>query len=679
MCLVVKATSMLYRSYQKKTGRYNKILDLFEQGNEVEAIDAYIKNSGNISTSFFIKSQKDNIERALKIYKAAKENNALNLYSIVELLRLFQNRNELDKAEYLFDEFFKKLHEMESEQILQIFPSNWKTVIACLCERKRIRDLIEFMDILEKYQVTLHDSFYTLVLTYCVNEEWFELGKKIHDRLLRNGEINIILKNCLIIMYGKCGYLDESIKIFNSIEESEKHADTLTAMISIYGEHAKGEEALRLFSKIQEQGMKLNEITITSVLKACYKSNLIDTADEIFFSMQSKFGIKPNAHHYNCLLVACTNYKLLSLGKKIHQHLLDAKISQDIILKTNLATMYANCGCLEEAAQIFDNIEKFKRSLNVWTTMLAGYTKDGKGEEALKIINEMLEQGLNPDKKLVTNTLKLCCRPNTISNAVEMLFSIESKFGLELNVHHYNCLLITCAEYRLFSLGKRIHKHLLEKNQKADIIFLAHLINLYGGCGFLDEAVKLFNNTQTSERDNIAWTAMIRIYGKFGKGNEALRLFQQTQEEGLKIENSTLTCVLRACAPSKLVNECLEIFRNMVTRYGIKPDLIHCNSIVYVLAKAGLLKEAEGFILNSMKAFQLEPDVITWKNLLTGCRIYLDVDRAEIVSQIILCMNPGDTNVFEALLTIYKKSGNTIKEKQLLTLMKEKGIKRINL
>jgi pentatricopeptide repeat protein len=311
--------------------------------------------------------------------------------------------------------------------------------------------------------------------------------------------------------------------------------------------------------------------------------------------------------------------------------------------------------------------------------MLAAYAKRDKGEEALKIMNGMLEQGLNPDKKLVTHTLKLCCRPNIIDSAVETLFLMESKFGLEPNIYHYNCLLIACAEYKLFSLGKRIHDYLLGKNQKANIIFLAHLITFYGKCGFLDEAIKLFNNTQVSERDMIAWTAMIKIYGSFGKGNEALLLFQQMKEEGLKIESSTLTCVLRACAPSKLVNECLKIFSNMETEYGIKPDLIHCNSIVYVLAKAGHLKEAEDFILNSMKTLQLKPDIITWKSLFTGCGIYLDIARAEIVSQIILCMNPNDTNVFETLLTIYKKSGNTIKEKQLLALMKEKGIKRINL
>jgi hypothetical protein len=133
---------------------------------------------------------------------------------------------------------------MKPEEISQVFTSNWKTVITCLCERKRIRDLILFMDIMEKYQVILHDSLYTLLLTYCVNKEWIELGKKIHGYLLRKEEINIILKNCLIIMYGKCGCLDQSIKVFNSIEECEKHIDSLTAMISIYGEHSKREEII---------------------------------------------------------------------------------------------------------------------------------------------------------------------------------------------------------------------------------------------------------------------------------------------------------------------------------------------------------------------------------------------------------------------------------------------------
>jgi pentatricopeptide repeat protein len=52
--------------------------------------------------------------------------------------------------------------------------------------------------------------------------------------------------------------------------------------------------------------------------------------------MEKNLNIKPNEYHYNCLLTACADNGLLSLGRKVHKHIIERKHIEDIVLKTNI-------------------------------------------------------------------------------------------------------------------------------------------------------------------------------------------------------------------------------------------------------------------------------------------------------------------------------------------------------
>jgi hypothetical protein len=105
----------------------------------------------------------------------------------------------------------------------------------------------------------------------------------IQKRIEQKGNMDIILKNWLINMYGKCGYSEEAIKIF--IKESERNVIILTTVILAYGE---GKEASELFWEMKEKGIKPTDKIVTCVLKVCCESNLIDNGAEILFSMEKK-------------------------------------------------------------------------------------------------------------------------------------------------------------------------------------------------------------------------------------------------------------------------------------------------------------------------------------------------------------------------------------------------------
>ncbi|QHO40448.1 Pentatricopeptide repeat-containing protein [Arachis hypogaea] len=67
-------------------------------------------------------------------------------------------------------------------------------------------------------------------------------GKEVHGYVCKNSEFDVDapVGNALIDMYGKCGCLNDSEKVFRTMRHM--NVVTWTTMISCYGMHGNGEE-----------------------------------------------------------------------------------------------------------------------------------------------------------------------------------------------------------------------------------------------------------------------------------------------------------------------------------------------------------------------------------------------------------------------------------------------------
>ncbi|KAK9111332.1 hypothetical protein Scep_018851 [Stephania cephalantha] len=127
-------------------------------------------------------------------------------------------------------------------------------------------------------------------------------GKEIHGRIAKDVAFSedVVIGNCLIDMYAKCGYLGDSQKVFENMPGLS--LVSWTTLISCYGVHGKGEEALVLFDKMKDNGYRPNCVTFTAILASCSHSGLIDRGRKFFNSMTEDYGIQPSVEHYACLV-----------------------------------------------------------------------------------------------------------------------------------------------------------------------------------------------------------------------------------------------------------------------------------------------------------------------------------------------------------------------------------------
>jgi pentatricopeptide repeat protein len=100
-------------------------------------------------------------------------------------------------------------------------------------------------------------------------------------------------------MYGKCGNLESSLKIFDSM--TERNLITWTALISALGINGCAQEALERFNDMEFLGSRPDKVAFIAVLTACRHGALVREGMQLFGKMNN-YHIEPDMDHYHCLV-----------------------------------------------------------------------------------------------------------------------------------------------------------------------------------------------------------------------------------------------------------------------------------------------------------------------------------------------------------------------------------------
>ena len=209
-----------------------------------------------------------------------------------------------------------------------------------------------------------------------------------------------------------------------------------------------------------------------------------------------------------------------------------------------------------------------------WAALIIGYSNYGHSLHALKVFQEMQEDGLKPDKVTYLCVLK----------AASLLNAVED--------------------------GNLIHDQILRDNFDSDIVIGNTLVDMYCKCGSLDAAREVFDQIQIP--DEITWNVMINGCVQHDEGLTALELFERMHIEGIYADDVTYVCVLQACISIGSVALGRRI-HDHILRDGIETYINVGTALVDMYASCGSLNEAH-ILLDMLPA----RDVVSWNALIGG-------------------------------------------------------------
>ncbi|PQM35718.1 pentatricopeptide repeat-containing protein [Prunus yedoensis var. nudiflora] len=294
---------------------------------------------------------------------------------------------------------------------------------------------------------------------------------------------------------------------------------------------------------------------------------------------------RPNKFTYPFLLKSCARLRLTHEGKQLHGLIVKSGFEWDRYIQHSLIHMYCLGGESGLAYMVFDRMPD--RDVVSWTSMIDGLVDDGRPIEAIRLFEQMVDDGVEVNDATVVSVLR------------------------------------ACAETGALGVGRRVHG-VVEGNGiglKANVS--SALIDMYSKCGCITSARQVFDDIV--DKDVFAWTAMISGLASHGHCQDAIDLFSKMQGFGIKPDERTMTAVLSACRNAGQVAEGYAYLRSMQNEYGVRPTIQHYGCMVDLLARAGHLKEAEEFI----RKLPIEPDVVMCRNLIWACKVHKDTERAE--------------------------------------------------
>eukprot|EP00249_Psilotum_nudum_P014850 c25030_g7_i5 orf=251-1201(+) len=238
--------------------------------------------------------------------------------------------------------------------------------------------------------VQVESASYASLLRCCGNVKALQYGKRVHAQIVRGGYGgDRFLGNLLVQMYGKCGCLEDARTVFDRI--CQRNVFSWNIMIQAYAENGCVDDARSIFDKMPQRDV----VSWTAMITAYVQNAGGKEALKLFWQMQLK-GARPDKITFLSVLDACAGLADLAQGKETHADITDNGFESDVIVASALVNMYGKCGNLEDARVVFRKMPQ--PNVVSWTAMIASYSQNRHGEQALKLFRQMQVNGVVPVK-----------------------------------------------------------------------------------------------------------------------------------------------------------------------------------------------------------------------------------------------------------------------------------------
>lgn len=114
----------------------------------------------------------------------------------------------------------------------------------------------------------------------------------------------------------------------------------------------------------------------------------------------------PDKFTYPFVIKACGDLSLLKNGVVLHGRGFTSGFSSNMFVLNSLLAMYMNCGAVELAKHTFYMMGE--RDMVSWATMISGFVKNGRANDAAMIFDEMIDVGAEFNRSAVISVSNKC-------------------------------------------------------------------------------------------------------------------------------------------------------------------------------------------------------------------------------------------------------------------------------
>nr|XP_043637329.1 pentatricopeptide repeat-containing protein At5g48910-like [Erigeron canadensis] len=304
-----------------------------------------------------------------------------------------------------------------AEKLLYQTPSpnifSWNSVIKGFSQSQILsptQPFSIFKTLIRKGHPNPNTFTFAFVLKACATLPAFLEGQQVHSCVIRSGFCSSsFLQSSLVNFYAKCEKIEFARRVFDDMQE--RNMVVWSTMIGGYTKVDMFNEALDLFGDMQKAGVVADEVTMASVVSACGGLGALD------------------------------------VGRWVHMYIKKRKIVMDTKLSTSLINMYAKCGSIEKAKEVFG--EMSAKDSRAWSSMIVGFAIHGHADDAVSVFADMEKSKVKPNHVAFLGVLLACAHAQLVSEG-RRHWDILLKSGIQPSMEHYSCMVDLFFRANLF-------------------------------------------------------------------------------------------------------------------------------------------------------------------------------------------------------------------------------------
>ncbi|PKA54085.1 Pentatricopeptide repeat-containing protein [Apostasia shenzhenica] len=437
--------------------------------------------------------------------------------SLVDMYAKCSKNGSMDDSRRVFDN-------MPDQNVM-----SWTAIISGYVQSGKYDDeaITLFLKMMEG-RVRPNHFTYSSILKACSNLSNADLGQQIYAQVIKFGLASVnVVGNSLVTMFASSSRMEEARKAFEALYE--KNLVSYNALVDGYVKNSNSEEAFEIFHQSDFRDLGSSPFTFASLLSAA-----------------ASIGV-------------------MSKGQKLHGQVLKMGFECDICICNALISMYSRCGNIDDASLVF--FEMRNHNVISWTSMIAGFAKNGDANSALQLFNDMVSAGITPNDVTYTAVLSACSHVGFVREGWEHFHSMKAN-GLAPRMEHFACmvdllgrsgrieeafefissmpfkadslvwktLLGACRTHQNFNIGEIAARNIieLEPNDPAAYVLLS---NLYAAVGWWEDAGKIrskLKEKKLNKEAGLSWMEVDNRMHKFHVGDtshpQAKEIFKKLGE-----------------------------------------------------------------------------------------------------------------------------------------------------
>ncbi|KAK4376326.1 hypothetical protein RND71_007003 [Anisodus tanguticus] len=560
-------------------------------------------------------------------------------FLVNRLIELYSKCGHIHAARHLFDQMVER----------NIY--SWHSLLSAYCKEGQLDNAHKlFMKMPERNSV----SWNTVISAFARNgyeRKALECGRVSHGSAVKYGlHKNVYVGNALLSLYVKCGCPRDALIAFRELDEPNEVS--FTAMMCGLVETDQVEEAFEMFRLMQRSGIRIDSVSLSSVLRVCAKGG------------GSNFGWNGDLPHIQ--------------GKQVHSLTIKRGFEGDLHVCNSLLDMYAKNGDMGSAEVLFGNLSE--TSTVSWNVMISGFGQNHDKERAMEYMERMRGLGVEPNEVTYINMLAACVKSGDVENgrlifdsmACPSLISWNAILsGYSQNEDHLEALklfremqfqnqrpdrtslaimLSSCSEIGFLECGLQVHATSLKCVSSGDIYIASGLIGMYLKCARVEVAVRIFDGL--TQADIVCWNSLITGLSYNSLDKEAFTFFKRMRQTGMLPNEFSFATILSCCSKLSSLSQGRQL-HGLIIKSGYANDIVVGSTLIDMYSKCG---DVDGARVH----FGMMPykNTITWNEMIHG---YAQNGRGDeaifLYEDMIYSGGKPDVITFIAALTACSHSG----------------------